>query len=45
MDFSDLVEQIEFDFSDEEALEMTAYYEDEVVEAMADHADEALYAL
>lgn len=45
MDFSDLVEQIEFDFSDEEALEMTAHYEDEVVEAMADHADEARYAL
>lgn len=41
----DLVGQIELDFGDNDALEMTEFYEDEVVEAMADHADEARYAL
>lgn len=45
LDHSDLAEQIAFDFSEDEALEMTEFFEDEVVEAMADHADEARYAL
>lgn len=41
----DLAGQIEIDFGDDDSLEMTEFYEDEVVEAMADHADEARYAL
>lgn len=41
----DLAGQIEIDFGDDDSLEMTEFYEDEVVEAMADMADEAQYAL
>lgn len=42
--FGEMID-IDIDTGDADFLEMTAYYEDEVVEALAAQAEEALYAL